>query len=144
MCLFIYFFHTTSSISTEREFPTTEGVQEKISDNLHTRVRITNSVRLRITHCSVNRWTQSPGKDRKPGFQRGEPPEKGKAPTMQGVPNKRSGRSPRKWSQIRATESCKTQTCAVLPLSCSVYVRLHSKVPENQAFHVPLRLGGVV
>lgn len=80
---------STSAACRRREFPTTGGVQGKISDNTrmlhrrgsHTRVKsmILWEKEL-LSH--VKRWTQFPGKDRKPGFQRGEPPGKRKTQTI--------------------------------------------------------------
>lgn len=108
---------STSAACRRREFPTTGVVQGKISDNTrmlhrrgsHTQSEIYDSMRERTTHCHVKRWTQFPEKDRKPGFQRGEPPGKRKTQTIQRPAGKRSAKSLGKWSKLDLHKAAKNK-----------------------------------
>lgn len=66
-------------------------------------------MRERTTHCHVKRWTQFPEKDRKPGFQRGEPPGKRKTQTIQRPAGKRSAKSLGKWSKLDLHKAAKNK-----------------------------------
>lgn len=66
-------------------------------------------MRERTIHCHVKRWTQFSRKDRKPGFQRGEPPGKRKTQTIQRPEGKRRAMSLDKWSKLDLHKAAKNK-----------------------------------